>query len=91
MMLLYIVCLRLLFAKCLTILIAVAFVFLCFLRVVAEQLKQGSKVLPEHFEAVTIFVSDIVKFTPLAAASTPIEVVYLFLLLNILQHCPIIA
>ena len=65
--------------------------FLCFQRVVAEQLKQGSKVFPEHFEAVTIFVSDIVSFTPLAAASTPIQVVYLFLLFNYSATLPILS
>jgi len=64
---------------------------LYFLRVVAEQLKQGSKVFPEHFEAVTIFVSNIVSFTPLTAASTPIQVVYLFLLVKYSATLPMLS
>jgi len=43
-------------------------------RQVAEEMKQGNKVNPEEFDAVTIYVSDIVEFTPLAAKSTANEV-----------------
>ena len=46
----------------------------CCDREVAHQLKQGTNVQPENFSAVTIFLCDIVSFTPLAAAMKPIEV-----------------
>ncbi|UYV71939.1 NPR2 [Cordylochernes scorpioides] len=42
-------------------------------RYVADELKKGHHVKPESFESVTIFFSDVVGFTPLAAASTPME------------------
>ncbi|KAL8597813.1 hypothetical protein ACOMHN_004928 [Nucella lapillus] len=44
-------------------------------RVVAEKLKGGQQVSPELYEAVTIYFSDIVGFTSLASASSPIEIV----------------
>ena len=40
----------------------------------AKQLEIGNAVVPETFECVTIYFSDIVGFTSLAAMSTPIEV-----------------
>ena len=42
---------------------------------IAENLKRGLKVDPETFEEVTIFFSDVVSFTRISAAGTPIDVV----------------
>ncbi|CAI5452523.1 unnamed protein product [Caenorhabditis angaria] len=46
-------------------------------RTVAEKLKLGQAVEPETFEQVTIFFSDVVKFTNLAAKCSPFQVVTL--------------
>ncbi|OWA54018.1 Guanylate cyclase 2G, partial [Hypsibius exemplaris] len=44
---------------------------------IADSLKRGDHVLPEFFEAVTVFFSDIVGFTKIAARSTPLQTVTL--------------
>ncbi|XP_055899976.1 atrial natriuretic peptide receptor 1-like [Biomphalaria glabrata] len=46
-------------------------------REVSEKLKQGLPVDPETYDMVTIYFSDIVGFTSLSAASSPLEVVAL--------------
>ncbi|XP_033625693.1 uncharacterized protein LOC117288928 [Asterias rubens] len=46
-------------------------------RSVAEQLKQKKSFIAEEFDEVTIYFSDIVEFTTLAAQSTPMQVVEL--------------
>ena len=44
-------------------------------RSVAERLKRGHEVQPESYASVTVFFSDIVGFTSLAASSTPLQIV----------------
>src|SRR4051794_36468589 len=41
---------------------------------IANKLLVGEEVLPEHFECVTVFFSDIVGFTTISAKLTPIQV-----------------
>lgn len=43
---------------------------------VATQLKQTQKVPAEYYEEVTIYFSDIVGFTEIAAECTPLEVIH---------------
>lgn len=45
-----------------------------FFRQVADKLKLGQSVEPETFDSVTLFFSDVVKFTNLAAKCTPLQV-----------------
>ena len=44
-------------------------------RSVAQRLKTGQEVKPETHASVTVFFSDVVGFTCLAAQSTPLQVV----------------
>ncbi|VDM48756.1 unnamed protein product [Toxocara canis] len=46
-------------------------------KLVADRLKLGQSVEPESFESVTVFFSDVVKFTVLASKCTPLQVVSL--------------
>ncbi|PIO61917.1 adenylate/guanylate cyclase catalytic domain protein, partial [Teladorsagia circumcincta] len=46
-------------------------------RQVADRLKMGQTVEPEGFESVTVFFSDVVKFTQLAAKCTAFQIVNL--------------
>ncbi|EYB91033.1 hypothetical protein Y032_0211g2199 [Ancylostoma ceylanicum] len=44
---------------------------------VAEKLKLGEPVVPETFDSVTVFFSDVVSFTKIAGRGTPLQVVNL--------------
>ncbi len=46
-------------------------------KTIAEQLKQSTDAIAEHFDEVSILFSDIVGFTPLAARLSPIDLVKL--------------
>lgn len=44
---------------------------------VADQLKLGQSLEPEHFECVTVFFSDVVQFAALSSRLRPLQVVNL--------------
>lgn len=55
---------------------------------VAKQLLSGNKVAPEEFEEVTIFFSDVVGFTNICAAVSPIQVVKMLNeLYTVMDYC----
>uniref|UniRef100_A0A183BV09 Guanylate cyclase domain-containing protein n=1 Tax=Globodera pallida TaxID=36090 RepID=A0A183BV09_GLOPA len=53
------------------------FIIVYLIRQVADRLKLGQSVEPEHFEAVTVFFSDIVQFAALSSQMRPLQVVNL--------------
>jgi len=55
---------------------------------VAEAIKSGQPVLPESFEEVTIFFSDVEGFTTICAQVTPIQVVHMLNdLYTVMDYC----
>jgi len=46
-------------------------------RIIADSMKQGAKAVAEFFDEASVYFSDIVGFTRLAAESQPMEVVRL--------------
>ena len=63
--------------SCLSLCLSVYKVRFYIYRSVAERLKLGMTVEPEEFECASVYFSDIVGFTNIAADSKPIEVVNL--------------
>ncbi len=49
---------------------------------IANDLKANKVVVPEHYDAVTIFFSDIKGFTVLSGKSTPMQVPCLVILVS---------
>lgn len=43
-------------------------------RSIAQRLKMGELILPEHFHCVSLMLSDIVDFSSITATSTPLQV-----------------
>ena len=55
---------------------------------VIEALNRGERVIPQEFESITIFFSDIIGFTQIAACVEPLHIVALLnQLYSVMDHC----